>query len=440
MSKNFNNNTNNNDNSINLQIASLNSNLLTNYPTNTAISTLLASTVQSQTTLRDSAISASLASANLFTSNSLLNYSSTILTNTAISNAINLNNTSNIAYTNSKIVTEVVDRNTAITNNNTANLALAKTYTAAQTFSDILLSGTIKYQSIVNSIALGFNSASSLNNSCAYGSNSQAGMNNCVALGDTSVCGSYFCTAIGQNSFSSGQGTTSLGCNAGKLGAGVQTSVMNFCTYIGANTGCDAAANYVYASAIGAGAQITASNTVQVGRINDTLNTSNIIATNITTTNLTSTIHNVNQQIITYSTIPIFSSQRYIGFMNSALSLKNVTAFNVYTNLCQISVIPGVYLIQFQMNYNYSASNLVSWLNFGIGTTSSNFDIQACKSYCSSSPSIPFNISNSYMYSANASMIIYLNAFLNDFDNTTLTVANLSNISIASKLTICRIA
>ena len=126
--------------------------------------------------------------------------------------------------------------------------------------------------------------------------------------------------------------------------------------------------------------------------------------------------------------------------MNSALSLKNVTAFNVYTNLCQISVIPGVYLIQFQMNYNYSASNLVSWLNFGIGTTSSNFDIQACKSYCSSSPSIPFNISNSYMYSANASMIIYLNAFLNDFDNTTLTVANLSNISIASKLTICRIA
>ena len=114
MSKNFNNNT-IVDSRLNLQVATLNTNLLTNYPTNTTISTLMANTVQSQTVLRDAAIASSLTSANLFTSNSLLNYSSTILTNTAISNAINLNNTSNISYTNSKIVTEVVDRNTAIT-------------------------------------------------------------------------------------------------------------------------------------------------------------------------------------------------------------------------------------------------------------------------------------------------------------------------------------
>ena len=54
MSKNFNNNT-IVDSSLILQVATLNTNLLTNYPTNTVISTLLANTVQSQTVLRDSA-------------------------------------------------------------------------------------------------------------------------------------------------------------------------------------------------------------------------------------------------------------------------------------------------------------------------------------------------------------------------------------------------
>ena len=73
MSKNFNNNT-IVDSSLNLQVATLNTNLLTNYPNNSTISTLMASTVQTQTTLRDAAIASSLASANLFTSNSLLNY------------------------------------------------------------------------------------------------------------------------------------------------------------------------------------------------------------------------------------------------------------------------------------------------------------------------------------------------------------------------------
>ena len=263
-------------------------------------------------------------------------------------------------------------------------------------------------------------------------------MNNCVAIGDASVCGSYFCTSIGQNSLAIGQGTTSVGCNASRLGLGVPNSIMSFCTYIGSNTGCDVAANYVYGTAIGAGAQISASNTVQIGRVNDTLNTSNITATNLTTTNLTGTnltttnltttnltttsltsnIHTVSQQIISYNSFPVFSSQKYVGFINSALSLKTISAFNTYVNLASISIIPGVFLIQFQMNYNYSASNMLSWLNYGIGTSIGNFDIQACKAYCSSSIAAPFNISNSYIYATSSSSIVYLNAFISDFEKT----------------------
>ena len=117
-----------------------------------------------------------------------------------------------------------------------------------------------------------------------------------------------------------------------------------------------------------------------------------------------------------------------------------ISAFNLYVALASISVIPGVYLIQYQINYNYSAANLLSWLNYGLGTSVSNLDIQACKSYCSSSPFFPFNISNSYMYTASTSQIIYLNALLSDYDNTNILIQNLPNISISSKLTICRIA
>ena len=126
--------------------------------------------------------------------------------------------------------------------------------------------------------------------------------------------------------------------------------------------------------------------------------------------------------------------------MSSALSLKTISAFNTYLNLASIAIIPGVFLIQFQINYNYSIGNMLSWWSFGVGTSATNLDIQACKSYCSSSSALPFPVSNSYMFTASVAQTIYLNTFISDFDNTNITVANLSNFSISAKLTVCRIA
>ena len=536
MSKNFNNNT-IVDSSLNLQVATLNTNLLTNYPTNTAISTLLASTVQSQTVLRDSAISASLSAANLFTSNSLLNYMTTSLINSLLASTIttqsNLRDTAIAsalsAYTTTNAM-NILLASTITSQSNLRDSAIATSLAAANAFTTSALipysttlsisgqinnslisansfttsalssyTNTISLNAIINTNAL--NQSTVLNNNIATAINT----NNTVYLANllstnyltstltnnaitaSSNSNNVFSTAytntkitteitradlalsnaitannllytpstnIGQNtqfnSTSIGQGIKALSGFSVLLGnnsaasnygiaigynSGQNCNIANAsCSFFGSNSSITPGSSFTNSTAIGSGAIISSSNQIMLGDVNTTA-----YCANITTPNLTSTIHNVNQQIVSYNTIPIFLSMKYIGFMNSALSLKNISAFNTYTNLASISIIPGVYLIQFQMNYNYSASNLLSWINYGVGTTSSNLDIQACKSYCSSSPSVPFNISNSYIYTAATSLIIYLNAFLNDFDNTTLTVANLSNISIASKLTICRI-
>ena len=450
MSKNFNNNT-NVDSSLNLQIASLNTNLLTNYPTNSTISTLMANTVQSQTTLRDAAIASSLASANLFTSNSLLNYSSTILTNTAISNAINLNNTSNIAYTNSKIVTEVVDRNTAITANNTANLALAKTHTATQSFSDVIIANKLLFSGIADgSLSYGYN-ASGMVQCVNIGQNSNSNAMNSVCIGHNTKSINGFNIAVGTYANANALNAIAIGYNALN-----QSNVANIgCICIGSNSNIAYSTAFQNSTAIGINSQITASDQIQLGVGTSTVNcfnitpvnviatnitTTNLTTTNLTTSNLTSNINNNNLTIISYNTLPLFLSQKYVGFMTSSLSLKSISAFNTYLNLASIAIIPGVFLIQFQINYNYSIGNMLSWWSFGVGTSATNLDIQACKSYCSSSTALPFPVSNSYMFTSTVSQTIYLNTFLSDFDNTNLTVANLSNFSIGSKLTICRIA
>ena len=126
--------------------------------------------------------------------------------------------------------------------------------------------------------------------------------------------------------------------------------------------------------------------------------------------------------------------------MTSSLSLKSISAFNTYLNLASIAIIPGVFLIQFQINYNYSIGNMLSWWSFGVGTSATNLDIQACKSYCSSSTALPFPVSNSYMFTSIVSQTIYLNTLISDYDNANLTIGNLSNFSISAKLTVCRIA
>ena len=115
-----------------------------NYTNTIGINTLLTNTVNSQVIARDNAVAlainnnnanytTTLLLATLINNNIVANnllYSTTIATNSAITSAINLNNTSNISYTNTAISNEIVRANATIVTNNTNNLALVKTYTA----------------------------------------------------------------------------------------------------------------------------------------------------------------------------------------------------------------------------------------------------------------------------------------------------------------------
>ena len=300
-------------------------------------------------------------------------------------------NTNSTAYTNSKISTEVTRADLALSNAIIANNLL---YT------------------VTSNIGVGsqFNSTS---------------------IGQATKTLSGFSVLIGNNSATSNYGIA-VGYNSGQ-NCNINNSS---CSFFGSNSGITAGSSYINSTAIGSGALITSSYQTVIG---DSITTT--YSANVTTPNLTSTTHNVNLQIISYNTIPLFLSQKYIGFMTSSLSLKSILAFNTYLNLASIAIIPGVFLIQFQINYNYSIGNMLSWWSFGVGTTATNnLDIQACKSYCSSSSNLPFSVSNSYMFTANVAQTIYLNTFISDFDNTNITVANLSNFSISAKLTVCRIA
>ena len=207
---------------------------------------------------------------------------------------------SNINYTTTHTNSVCIGIGSMISNSNTIQLgrdlldttncyALTTTNLTATniTATNINLSGIIKYTTANNTLSLGYNSIASINNSCAYGSSSTANMNNCTAIGDSAVTASYFCTSIGQNSYSAGQGTLAIGCNAGK-NSNSQNSNMNFCSYIGSNTGCDVSnSTYTYATCIGAGSVISSSASIQLGRPGDTTTASNINTTNLAATTAT---------------------------------------------------------------------------------------------------------------------------------------------------------
>ena len=105
---------------------------------------------------------------------------------------------------------------------------------------------------------------------------------------------------------------------------------MNFCTYIGSNTGCDVSnSTYSYATCIGAGSVISSSSSIQLGRIGDTTTASNINTTNLIAT--TSTINNLNINGTTtfnYSSLSGLASYKNQGFSSNTSSLKNIYAYN----------------------------------------------------------------------------------------------------------------
>ena len=426
-------------------------------------SILLASTISGQVSDRTNAIATSLASANAFTTSALSNYTTTTAMNllltsyvssTVVNSMLNTSNLSQTSYINSKILSEISDRNIAIAANNTANLALAKIYTATQSFSDVIIANKLSFSSVGDQTTqYGYNCTSGAQCVNIGISSNSVGQINSVGIGCFTKNFNGFNISVGSyaNSYLN---CVSIGYNAGNNANVLGSNTGN--TYIGSNANMlDSNNSFSSSTCIGINSKITASDQIQLGVSTSTVNCFNITPVNITsttinsttinsnnltTTNLTSTIHNIGQQIISYSTLPLFISQKYVGFMQSSNTLKFYSSFNNFINLCQISVSVGIYIIQYQISYNYATTNVLAWHTYGIGVSSTDLSIQSVKTYTSSTPSVPFTASNSYVYSVSTASIIYLNSMISDFDNTNLTTALLSNFTVSSRLTIIRIA
>ena len=350
------------------------------YTTTSAMNILLASTISGQMYDRTNAINTSLTSANAYTNTALSNYTNTIamnslintnmlnqqtLTATNLNNAINTNNTVYLANLLANNYLTSTLTNNAITTSSNSNNIFSTAYTNSKiltevTRADLALSNAIIANNLLHTTTANIGSGSQFNS---------------VSVGQNIKLYNAFSTAIGNNA-----STTNYGCAIGYNAGSLSNTNNASCTYIGSNSNITQGSNFINSTAIGSGATISASNQIMLGVID-----SIAYCANITTPNLTSTIHNVSQQIISYNTLPLFLSQKYTGFITSSMLLKTVSNFNTYINLGSISIIPGVFMVQFQITYNYSVSNLLSWWSYGVGTTGSNLEIQSCKSYCSSS-------------------------------------------------------
>ena len=328
---------------------------------------------------------------NNIVSNNLL-YSTTTLTNSAITSAINLNNTSNIAYTNTAITNEIVRANLALSNAITANTPTSSIGVGSQ-FNSVSIGPNIKLYN-------GFS----------------------AAVGNNSACSGYSCA---------------FGYSAGNLSNVNNTS----CTYIGSNSNITQGSSFVNSTALGSGSIITSSNQVMIGDSITTaycanITTPNLSATNITTSNL------ISNGTITYnySSLPLLTSYKVNGFSSSINNVKNIVAYDTYLNCSAITLPCGVYYINYYFYINYSSAPVNYWLNYGLGSTTNILDVQANKSYCSSNPSNIYTCANSYCFTSTNGSVLYQNVMMNAFDNT-IPVANLSNyFTFASKITATRVA
>ena len=366
---------------------------------------------------------------NNIIANNLL-YSTTSVVNTAISNAINLNNTSNVSYINSKISTEVTDRNTAINNNNLlypTSVLMNSTITSAITNNNLLYSTS----SLMNS---SINSAITTNN-LLYTTTGAIGVGwqfNSVYLGPNVKLLNGFSTSIGNNSSCSAY-SVAVGYNAGNLSNVGNTS----CCYIGANLNPIQGSSHINSVAIGSGAVFTDSNQIQLGTSITTTNCTNLTSTSATINNLSlnsTTTYN-------YTTLPTFSSFKNQGFSSTTSNLKNVYAYDTIYNCNSITLPCGVYFINYKFELNYNVTQTNYWLNFGLATTALLLDLQQNKNYCSSAGNInsTYICSNSYCFISTNGSVVYQNVMLNAFDNT-ISIANLSQFIISAKMTAIRIA
>ena len=311
----------------------------------------------------------------LITSNNL-NYTTTLLTSTLISNQITANNllllaTSKTYTTIQSFTAGIETKSISITSQNNNNLTIG--YLTSQTGSQSILLGVQSSCNSYNSVAIGFTSNANANYCVGIGALSN--MNN-IAIGNTSI---GYNSGVSLNNVNNTYNTC-IGYNANILG-----NTINNSTAIGCNS-MAITSNSIYLG--------TASETTYIqGKLN--------LATNYT---------------LSYSVLPSFTSSQ-IGYINSITKSTNTTfvSYDSILNLSSLSLTTGIYIIQYsnlQIALTSSTIGEISkgWLNLGFSISSSDISIHPNKSYFYTSNISYHSISNSFYYVANTAQTIYLNS------------------------------
>ena len=398
MSKNLNNNYSSDSSIINLQIASLSTQLTS---LSSSVSTKLTNYVTSD--ISTSTISAAVTSNNtLYVLPLFSSYLTTTLTNTLIASLISTNNTVYIANLLSSTLTSQnllrdTAISTAISSAKSTFLSSINTYTSNQVFPSITTS-SINYLGSFNSVQLGIGCSAGVNSvSIGYG-----GLTNSSGV------------SIGSNSMivNTAVNNSVLGCNAMQVnttgksnsvfgqGAGANNVTGNYNCFIGAET--FTTSQYNNSTCIGFGSSISASNQIQLGTSSETVYCNKISAP--------------NNQILTYSSIPSTVSNQ-IGYQitnNRTISAPFLSA-DSYVNVSLITLNVGIYIINYYFSL-YSTTSTVSqlergFIEYGISSTTTSNNIQNRKSYFSIPTGLSHVLNNSFTYVCSGNTLFF-NAFL----------------------------
>lgn len=408
MSKNLNNNY-SSDSTTNLQIASLNTSISS---INTQISNLATTSYvdSSVNTSYLQSYSAILRNNTLYIAPLLSLYMTSVLTNSLIANLISSNNTSQNLLRDTAITTGISSAKSIF-------LSSINTYTANQIFPSITTS-LINYLGSFNSISLGSGCSPGVNSvtigiGCLTNSSGVAiGSNTLIAnIGvNNSVIGAncLIYNTTGKSNVALGQG-----CGTGNI------SGSNNC-FIGAET--NTTGQYNNSCAIGYASMITANNQIQLGSSNETV--------------YCNKISTPNNQLLTYSTIPLAVSNQ-VGYQvsNSRTITINFTSGDSYINITLATLPVGIYIINYCMNI-YSTTTTAnvlekSFIEYGISTTSTSNNIQQRKSYFSIPTSLSHSLTNTICY-VSSGLTIFLNANLpaSDLTSSSLTASRWSYLCL----------
>ena len=154
-----------------------------------------------------------------------------------------------------------------------------------------------------------------------------------------------------------------------------------------------------------------------------------------------------NNYTLTYSTVPIFSNSKQIGYnstlVNPSINLTSSIIDN-YINLSLLTLPVGIYMLIYTITIactNINATPSVLWCTYGISTNSTTLNVQSNKHQASIKYGLNFStsFSNSLFFISTNPQSIYVNLLITSFDNTNIATT-ITNYTATVSISYLRIA